>query len=80
MTTKTYAVFTNDVGPERYSRFGDVKGDTRQQAIARAKTLLRPAPGLRLLVLTETQKAIWPDSKTGAVSPSTEKKAVPHVL
>jgi hypothetical protein len=64
-----YRVFTNDIGPDRFSCFGAVDADSQNDANAKARTMTYKLPGcgypFKYLALAENRKDLWPDGKTG---------------
>jgi hypothetical protein len=68
-----YAVFTNDVGPNEYSRFCDVNAPDLSAAKQTAKLRFNPrkfqplAAGVQILVLPHSRKDLWPDGQTGKI-------------
>lgn len=62
-------VFTNDIGPKRYSCFCDVSAATLQEAVSEAETRLRGLPAnTKFLVIPFDFDNVWPDPQTGRVA------------
>lgn len=66
-----YRVFTNDVGPSRFSAYRDVEAPNDEAALKAAalvcSRLAFRASGGKILVLPHDKRGIWPNGNTGAV-------------
>lgn len=61
-----YRVFTNDVGPLKFSAFRDINAATDAGALIKAARLVN-LPGVKILALPHHRPELWPDGKTGAI-------------
>jgi hypothetical protein len=69
-----YAVFTNDVGPNAYSRFCDVEASNDETGLQKAAArVVRFAP-VKVLALPHNVKLLWPDGQTGKVKRGVAEK------
>jgi hypothetical protein len=79
-----YRIFTNDIGPMRFSAWADVRGACPREAVMRSRALHLPsfrldrphATARRLhlvLAIPLSRKDIWPDEKTGKTKPEARK-------
>lgn len=65
-----YRVFVRDVGKRGYSGLRDAEADSVAEAIIIASRKRRRLPRLPYLIaLPHDRKDLWPDGKTGKVSP-----------
>jgi hypothetical protein len=66
-----WRVFTNDVGPNAYSALGEISAPSLREAKAEAKRrcsgLIMDNAGLKILVLPDERKALFPDGQTGKI-------------
>ena len=63
-----YRVFTNDVGPNQYSAYCEVKASSDAEALLKgAKACNHMLSGTKILVLSNKRRDMWPHGKTGRV-------------
>jgi hypothetical protein len=63
-----YRVFTNDVGPNQYSAYCEVKASSDDEALSKGmKACNYMQSGTKVLVLSNNRKDLWPHGKTGRV-------------
>jgi hypothetical protein len=66
-----YRIFTNDVGPNAYSALCEVSAESLREAKAKAQIVCRELPSrhnLKVLVIPNDRRDLWPDGKTGKIS------------
>jgi hypothetical protein len=69
-----YAVFTNDVGPNAYSRFCDVEASNDENGLQKAAARVSGFAPVKVLALPHNVKFLWPDGQTGKVKRSVAEK------
>jgi len=70
-----YAVFTNDVGPNAYSRYSyDVEASKDEAALKMAADLVKRFAPVKVLALPHNAKFLWPDGQTGKLKRGVAEK------